>query len=133
MHNIHIASDTYAGGAFAEVTFPQSIANCFSCHKDGGYNVARSSARAVSTGVGGDDNIWLNDVATTPSSALCGTCHSDSAAAGHFATNGGQIDALKGSEIVGGDMGMPLGMEACAVCHGPGSTFDTTLFHNTAE
>jgi OmcA/MtrC family decaheme c-type cytochrome len=133
VHNIHIGSGTYAGGAFDEVTYPQSVANCFTCHKDGQYSAARATARAVSTGAGGDDNTWLNDLATTPTSAACGTCHSSTAAAGHFLTNGGQIDAEKGTEIVGGDMGMPNGAEACSVCHGAGSTFDTALFHNVPE
>ena len=133
IHSIHAGSETWEGGAFAEVTYPQYIGNCFACHEDGGYNVARATARAVSTDQGADVRVWTDDLATTATSAACGVCHSDSAAAGHFATNGGQIDAVKGTEIVGGDVGMPNGQEACAVCHGPGSTFDTAMFHPMPE
>ncbi|MGD8533607.1 MAG: OmcA/MtrC family decaheme c-type cytochrome [Gammaproteobacteria bacterium] len=135
IHNIHIASETYSGGGFAEVTYPQSVGNCFTCHKDGKYNTARVTARAVSVGEGGDDNTWLNDTATTPSAALCGTCHNDNAAVGHFTSNGGQVlvakDTILGAEP--GVGGVPIGQEACAVCHGPGSTFDTTLYHGMEE
>jgi OmcA/MtrC family decaheme c-type cytochrome len=116
-----------------EITYPQSVGNCFSCHAEGGYNVARATARALSTDAGADSALWTDDLATTATSAACGTCHSSNAATGHFLTNGGQIDAVKGTDIVGGSEGLPLGQEACAVCHGAGSTFDTTLFHNTPE
>jgi hypothetical protein len=48
-------------------------------------------------------------------------------------TQGGQVDAIKGSEIVGGDVGLPNGQEACAVCHGAGASFDTATFHPVPE
>ena len=126
IHSIHVASDTYNGGEFAEVTYPQSIANCGACHEEGTYNAARATARAISTDPGADLTIWTDDTATTASSAQCGTCHSSNAAAGHFATNGGFIDVTKDPGLLGNP---PVGQEACAVCHGAGSTFDTTLYH----
>jgi OmcA/MtrC family decaheme c-type cytochrome len=127
IHNIHAASATWADGLFAEVTFPQSIANCEACHTEGSYNVARATARAVSTNPGGDAlGRWDDDTATTANSALCGTCHVSGAAAGHFLSNGGFIDVTKDPGLLGNP---PIGQEACAVCHGPGRTFDTTLYH----
>ncbi|MGD9340852.1 MAG: OmcA/MtrC family decaheme c-type cytochrome [Chromatiales bacterium] len=126
IHSIHVASDTYYGGGFAEVTYPQSIANCGACHEEGTYNAARATARAISTDQGADRARWDDDTATTASSAQCGTCHSSNAAAGHFATNGGFIDVTKDPGLLGNP---PVGQEACAVCHGAGSTFDTTLYH----
>ncbi|MGD8976751.1 MAG: OmcA/MtrC family decaheme c-type cytochrome [Gammaproteobacteria bacterium] len=143
VHNIHIASSTWAGGLYDGVTYPIADAEggtavCEACHISGGYNVARATARAVSTGgnLAGDDlgnNTWLDDIATTPTSAACGTCHTSSSAVGHFASNAGQVGVQKDT-IIGatpGVGGLPNGQEACAVCHGPGNTFDTTLYHVT--
>lgn len=126
IHSIHVASDTYAGGMFAEVTYPQSIANCGACHEEGTYNAARATARAISTNPGADLAIWTDDTATTASSAQCGTCHTSNSAQGHFTSNGGFVDVTKDPGLLGNP---PVGQEACAVCHGAGSTFDTTLYH----
>jgi len=134
IHAIHSADGTYFDGRFAEVTYPQSVANCFTCHVEptdtfDSYNVARSTARAVSSDNGADPFLWTDDTATTPNTTYCGACHTSTAARGHFATQGGQIDVLK-SEIVGASVGMPNGQEACAVCHGTGSEFETSKYHN---
>jgi len=128
IHSIHSASTTFEGGAFAEVKYPQTVANCETCHIPGRYSVARTTARAVSTNQGSDIRIWTDDIATTPTAAACGVCHDDTAAMGHFNTNGAQVDARKSNILTVG--GLPNGQEACAVCHGPGSSFDTALFHN---
>jgi len=128
IHSIHTGSDTFMGGAFSEVHFPQSMANCETCHTPGSYNVARPTARAISVDQGSDIRIWTDDIATTATAAACGVCHNDTAATGHFNSNGAQVGVLKSDILTVG--GLPNGQEACAVCHGPGSTFDTTLFHN---
>ena len=148
IHMIHTASKSYAfdtdpevnTGIFAKVTYPQDIANCFTCHKDGKYNTARATARAVSLGPGGDDDTWLNDEARTPTAQACGTCHVEllqdlgvgnpQAAIGHFQSNGAVWDGSGG--LLKGDI-VGTANEACAVCHGPGSTFDTTLYHPVEE
>ena len=68
-------------------------------------------------------------MAATPNTAYCGVCHTSTAARGHFLTQGGQADVPK-SEIVGASVGLPNGQEACAVCHGTGSEFETSKYHN---
>ncbi|WP_405241552.1 OmcA/MtrC family decaheme c-type cytochrome [Lentisalinibacter salinarum] len=137
IHSIHAKSPGYFGGAFADITYPQAIANCDACHVEGSYNVARNEARAVSIAQGdadiateadGDPAMWMDDDSTTVNSALCGACHTDSASLGHFQTNAGQVNVPK-SEILTVN-GLPNGQEACAVCHGAGSEFDTALYHN---
>ncbi|MGB5542019.1 MAG: hypothetical protein WBO15_01350, partial [Gammaproteobacteria bacterium] len=109
------------------------------CHYPGGYNAARPTARAVSTGgnLAGTDvgnDTWLDDIATTPTAAACGACHTSTAAAGQFESNGGQVaeqkDTIVGATAAGG---VPNGQEACAVCHGAGAAFDTTLYHHAGE
>ena len=127
VHSIHAASTTFAGGNFAEITYPQSVANCDTCHVAGSYDVARTEARAVSID-DTDDTIWTDDIATTPNAAACGACHNDVASAGHFNTNGGQVGVVKSDVLTVG--GLPNGQEACAVCHGTGSEFATERYHN---
>jgi OmcA/MtrC family decaheme c-type cytochrome len=128
IHSIHSASATFAGGAFADVTYPQIVANCDTCHVEGRYNTARATARAVSTGPGGDDNTWLNDISTTPTAAACGVCHTSAAANGHFESQGAQVGVEK--QFIVGAPEAPTGQEGCVVCHGPGKEFDTVQFHN---
>ncbi len=138
IHSIHTGSTTFAGGRFSHVRFPQNTANCESCHSEDRYNVPRVTARAVSTSLGNDIRVWTDDIATTPTAAACGTCHTDSAALAHFQTQGAQIDMLKcsitgaGCGAVDGSSGtgLPNGQEACAVCHDTGSQFETSKYHN---
>jgi OmcA/MtrC family decaheme c-type cytochrome len=108
IHSIHTASMTFEGGAFAGVTFPQNPANCDSCHVPGRYNVARTTARAVSTNQGSDIRVWTDDIATTATAAVCGVCHDDAAAKGHFESQAGQVDDLK-CTIVGAGCTGPNG------------------------
>ena len=129
IHSIHAASETFAGGEFEHVTYPQNIANCETCHVPGRYSVARDSARAVSTSEGADTGSWLDDVATTPNATYCGSCHTSNAARGHFEAQGAQLGQRK-SDIAGASAGTPTGQEACAVCHGADREYDTALFHN---
>ena len=138
IHSIHTASATFAGGEFAEVKYPQTAANCETCHVPGNYSVARSTARAVSTSQGADIRVWTDDIATTPTVAACSVCHTSTAAEGHFMTQAGQTDDLK-CTIVGASCGavdgssgsgLPNGQEACAVCHKAGAEFDTAKYHN---
>jgi OmcA/MtrC family decaheme c-type cytochrome len=141
IHSIHVGSDTFKkddGGNFANVHFPQNVANCEACHTPGSYNVARVTARAVSTDQGADIRVWTDDIATTANAAVCGVCHTSIAAQGHFESQAGQVDDLK-CTIVGAacgavdgssGSGVPNGQEACAVCHGTGSEFETSKYHN---
>ena len=118
------------GGDFEHMSpIRRSVANCDTCHKDPTtgirYNVARTTARAVSTDQGSDIRVWTDDIASTPNAAVCGVCHTSTAAKGHFESQAGQVDDLK-CTIVGAacgavdgssGSGLPNGQEACAVCH----------------
>ncbi len=128
IHAIHAASPSWFGGEFAGVTYPQSIANCDTCHVAGSYNAAREEARSVSLSLGLEETVWTDDAATTPTSQACGTCHMSVAAMGHFNTQGGAVAIEK--DLIQKVGGLPNGQEACAVCHGPGNEFDTAKYHN---
>jgi OmcA/MtrC family decaheme c-type cytochrome len=97
VHSIHTASTTFQtdnGGDFSHVTYPQNITNCEACHKPGLYNTARATARAVSTDQGSDIRFWTDDIASTPNAAVCGVCHTSTAAKGHFETQGGAARSM---------------------------------------
>jgi hypothetical protein len=79
--------------------------------------------------MGSDIRVWTDDIASTPNAAVCGVCHTSTAAKGHFETQGGQVDDVKNT-IVGAEVGLPNGQEACAVCHGTGSEFETSKYHH---
>lgn len=128
IHSIHAASPSYVGGEFSAIKYPQTVANCDTCHVEGAYNVARESARAISIDPGESSSSWLDDFATTPTAANCGVCHTSVAALGHFNTQGGQVGVPKDEILTVG--GLPNGQEACAVCHGEGSAFETAGYHN---
>jgi OmcA/MtrC family decaheme c-type cytochrome len=128
VHSIHSASTTFAGGEFEGVTYPQSVANCDTCHVPGSYDVPRMEARSVSIDGGLDEGIWTDDAATTPAAANCGACHNDIASMGHFSSQGGQVGVMKSDILTVG--GLPNGQEACAVCHAAGSEFETDRYHN---
>jgi OmcA/MtrC family decaheme c-type cytochrome len=128
IHSIPAAIPGYAGGDFADVRYPQTVANCDTCHVEGAYNVARESARAISIDPGEISSSWLDDFANTPTAANCGVCHTSVAALGHFNTQGGQVGVPKDEILTVG--GLPNGQEACAVCHGKGSAFETAGYHN---
>ena len=128
IHAIHDASPTFSGGEYEFLTYPQSIANCDTCHADGTYSVARTEARSVSISTGADETIWTDDPATTPTAQACGACHTSVAAMGHYNTQGAQVGVLKSDVLTVG--GLPNGQEVCAVCHGAGSEFDTATYHN---
>jgi OmcA/MtrC family decaheme c-type cytochrome len=137
VHSIHAASTTFLGGEFSDVTFPQEISNCSTCHKAGAYNFARATARAVSvddgTGGGGSASLWTDDPATTATAAVCGVCHNDDAAANHFVAQGAQLAYWLGTTTPKGSIYNAIGGESCAVCHGPGMAFDTVTYHNPGD
>jgi len=131
IHSIHARSTTFWAGGFSGVHFPQNIANCDACHVEVNgnptYILPRTVARSVSF-ADTDPTIWSDDIAMTPTAAVCGACHNDIPATAHFDSMGAQIGVPK-SDILTVN-GLPNGQESCAVCHGAGSEFDTSRYHN---
>lgn len=120
LHEIHAA--VYPG--FAEVTYPQSVANCQGCHAPGTFYAARDTARPVSYDEGADLLSWADDTATSATSAACIGCHSSAAAQSHMQSNGGVVNGVKGT------MPIPSSLtESCLLCHGEGRIADTAAAH----
>ena len=122
-HNIH-AGNVPGIGAEGKVTYPQSLARCESCHREGKYNTARVDALPLSTGHGADFLNLSDDTWTSATAGTCAGCHDSGPARVHMEQNGGQFD------VVGGKTLTPSSnAEACAVCHGPGRSVDTAQVH----
>jgi OmcA/MtrC family decaheme c-type cytochrome len=93
---------------FTELRFPGNLADCETCHLPGTYELplADSVQPTIVTQV---DEV----VSTTlPIRAACTACHDSTAVAGHV-----ELETTV------------TGLEACEVCHGPGSEFDVATVH----
>ena len=120
IHNIHAGKMPL----FFGITYPQSLANCESCHLPGTYNAARTEALAISTGPGADVSLFTDDTWDSATSGTCGTCHDSGPAKAHMEQNGGAFAVAGGKSLTPSSA-----TEACAVCHGPGRAVDTARVH----
>ena len=132
-HELHLGTRPRTEG----LTYPQAISNCSGCHVDGSYYAARPEARPV-TMQRNDAAIWTDDIATSATSAACGSCHADtawvpnalfdqarrSAARAHMELNGGVFFGVKGQMAPRSSE-----TETCMICHGPGRIADTAAAH----
>ena len=131
-HELHLGTRTRTEG----LTYPQAISNCSGCHVEGSYYAARPEARPVTTQ--GRNDSWFDDIATTATSAACGSCHADTAwvpnplfdearrraARAHMELNGGAFNVRKGDLAV-----RSSDTETCLICHGAGRIADTAAAH----
>ena len=120
VHNIHAGKMP----EFSGITYPQSLANCESCHLPGTYYAARPEALAISTGPGADETLYTDDTWNTATAGTCGTCHDSGPAKAHMEQNGGAFGVAGGKTLTPSSA-----TEACAVCHGPGRAVDTAAVH----
>ncbi|MDP1831660.1 MAG: OmcA/MtrC family decaheme c-type cytochrome [Geothrix sp.] len=117
------------------IGFPGILNNCASCHTYNGYNVPTTgtllATREEAINAAGNTTAALvtaalatanaTDLMITPFTAACVTCHDSTAARAHMTLNGGQIKVNRSALNTAG--------EACAVCHGIGSTYDPVVIH----
>lgn len=101
-HKIHVTNDyQLAGRDYSTVHYPQSVANCLTCHDNNRMPkpAGRSAADAVA-------------FQQRPSAEACGTCHEITFVAGTFNHNFGDQSA-----------------EVCLLCHGPDGFVSVDQFH----
>lgn len=151
-------STTGAGGGviqlldFRRMDFPGKLNNCEGCHVTATsasttYNTIPTGALAstyesinatYAAGIAAGNATPtmartslaapnLTDTVTTPWAGACVSCHDGNAAKAHIAINGGQLNVPRSAAL-------PTGraledVESCAVCHGPGRTYDTAQVH----
>jgi len=120
VHNIHAGKMPL----FSGITYPQSLANCESCHLPGTYNAARTDALPISTGPGANTSLYTDDTWDSATAGTCGTCHDSGPAKAHMALNGGAFGVVGGKTLTPSSTS-----EACMVCHGPGRAEDTVKVH----
>ena len=133
VHKTHAADPYYRGGRAAEVTFPGNLGKCDTCHVEGGYNGARDNARMFTINYGATNELWSDDVVSSPTAGICSNCHTDLPTKNHMVLNGGTLDSttdgtFKGDYTLG--TGKPIySWESCSVCHEAGSIADTAEMH----
>jgi OmcA/MtrC family decaheme c-type cytochrome len=143
---------------FRRLDFPGKINNCETCHvtytgaSSGAGSVqtyafipkgalattfesidqAYADATAANTATPADASRSLKthnrtDTVRTPWAGACLSCHESDTARAHVAINGGFVDVTRATAQ---PTPRPLeDIESCAVCHGPGRTFDTATIH----
>jgi OmcA/MtrC family decaheme c-type cytochrome len=114
------------GYDFSDVRYPGKLNNCEGCHlPDTYYPPDPSTAIATTIDAGADRSTPLGDIAITPGSAACSSCHTGSQAKLHMELNGGSFNAVKAADST--TPGAPV--EACGTCHGPGRPADVKVLH----
>jgi len=124
------------GYDFSHIAYPGKLNNCEGCHLPDTY-YPPDSTQAIATTFDAapasnpDRSTPLGDVATTPATAVCSTCHSTQAALNHMLSQsaGGSNTAVKAADST--TPGVPA--EGCASCHGPGKAADVKAVHGVAE
>lgn len=109
----------------SHVHYPGNIADCSSCHDGDSYTLPLADGVLASTvDTGADKQDPADDLFTTPTTAVCSSCHDSAAAMSHMALNGGSFSATQ-AELDSG-----LFIETCATCHGEGQSVSVSAAHS---
>ncbi|QSX31216.1 OmcA/MtrC family decaheme c-type cytochrome [Shewanella cyperi] len=101
-----------------DITFPEYIGNCGSCHKAGQLTLAGLNKVPATPAV---DELG-NEVEYSPTAATCVSCHGPKESLlSHIRTNGGKANDPRDT--------YKAGDETCAVCHGEGQAFGVDKVH----
>jgi len=131
IHSIHSGSVGLCGfgnsaHSYFDLVYPGRLNNCEGCHLAGTYYpVDPAVVLATTVDVGADRSSLIDDVAISPNTAVCSSCHQSDIATEHMLQNGG--DFMAGKDDTGALISS--GVETCAVCHGPGRTADVKEIH----
>jgi OmcA/MtrC family decaheme c-type cytochrome len=124
------------GYDFSYVRYPGKLNNCEGCHLPDTYyppdsTVALATTFDAAPASSPDRSTPLGDIATTPATAVCSTCHAGEAARNHMlsAAAGGSASAIKDAN----SRTPSTPPEGCATCHGPGRDADVKKVHGVAE
>ena len=71
----------------------------------------------------------VDDVAISPNSAVCSTCHVSDLARNHMVQNGGDFNAGKAADSTL----ISSGVETCELCHGAGRSGDVEAVHGVRD
>ncbi|MEW6999728.1 OmcA/MtrC family decaheme c-type cytochrome [Colwelliaceae bacterium BS250] len=105
-------------------TFPGEVGNCTICHSEGTYTLPLADGVLATTNDTGDDIANPNDdIVTSPTAAVCSSCHDSDLVKGHMESNGGSFSTTQ-SDIDDGVI-----IEQCQFCHGSGAPYDVKEVH----
>ena len=135
VHQIHAGNTAVCGYRnsahdYTGVVYPGRLNNCEGCHLqvDGVgtyYPVDPAVVPATTVDTGADRSSLLDDVAISPNTSVCSSCHTSTLAANHMIQNGGDFAAGKDET---GTL-VSSGNETCQLCHGPGASADVGVLH----
>jgi len=132
---------------FSHVRFPGILQDCDTCHLPGTYVLEDSLETPTLSGlqsttiaatpaandtnsdpiVYGDSlNNQADDLRISPTAAACSGCHDSAVAQAHMISPGGAVFGKTQGEITNMVEG---NFETCAICHGPGRSFDVEVVH----
>jgi len=109
--------------------FPGKLNNCEGCHVPGGYYPSEPNERLGTTVDVNDPASFIDDRVISPNAAVCSACHSTTLATEHMKQNGADFAATKAAD---GTL-ISAGIEACALCHGPGRIADVKVMHHVGD
>jgi OmcA/MtrC family decaheme c-type cytochrome len=135
VHRIHAGNIGLCGYGnsthdYTHVVYPGRLNNCEGCHlANTFYPVDPAAVLATTVDAGADRSTLTDDVAISPNSAVCSSCHTSDLARNHMVQNGGDFGAGKD------DTGalISTGNETCQLCHGKGATADVAVMHGVGE
>ena len=147
VHAIHAAGatgETYEVCGFRnsvhtyDFTYPGRLNNCEGCHirrEDLGrgqsptyFPVDPSVVLGTTVDVGPDPTP-IDDVAISPNTAVCSSCHVSDLARNHMVQNGGDFNAGKAADSTL----ISSGVETCELCHGEGRSSDVEVVHGVRD
>jgi OmcA/MtrC family decaheme c-type cytochrome len=109
--------------------YPGRLNNCEGCHERGTYFPVDPSEVLGTTIDVGTDPTPIDDVAISPNTAVCSTCHTSDLARNHMVQNGGDFNAGKAADSTL----ISSGVETCELCHGPGRAADVEEVHGVRD
>jgi OmcA/MtrC family decaheme c-type cytochrome len=124
--NVGICGYRNSAHDYNGLVYPGRLNNCEGCHLEGTYYpVDPTVIPATTVDAGADRSSLLDDVAISPNTSVCSSCHTSTLAANHMIQNGGDFAA--GKDETGALTSS--GNETCQLCHGPGSSADVGELH----
>ena len=128
--NVGICGYRNSAHDYNSVVYPGRLNNCEGCHLAGTYYpVDPSAVLATTINTGADRSTLMDDVAISPNTAVCSSCHTSDLAKNHMIQNGG--DFMAGKDDTGALSSS--GNETCQICHGPGATADVGVLHGVGD
>ncbi len=135
VHQIHAGNTAICGYRnsahdYSGVVYPGRLNNCEGCHLAGTYYpVDPAVVPATTINTGADRSILSDDIAISPNTSVCSSCHTSDLARNHMLQNGG--DVMAGKDETGAIVSS--GNETCQICHGPGATADVSVLHGVGD